>query len=195
MSTLTDLEDYYKHLLIIQYANKQRARATIAVWVDCMTGDGILTQFPEAFNIDTAIGAQLDAIGLVLGVERHGLGDEKYRIILKFAILKNNTGVTMKEIDDALYEYFGNRIVANNNQNMSITYIFNNDLADLIPVIVNENLLPAPIGIGVQALTSVDPSKPYFGFKRGDIETNAVGFSTAGDKQSAIWISSDDIYQ
>lgn len=193
MTTKTDLEDYYKNLLIIEYHNKPRARATISQWVDCMTGDGIMTQLWDAFDIDTAIGAQLDVIGKFCGLERFGLDDEQYRILIKFKILKNNIGTTMKEIDDAIFEYFGNTIVVNNNKDMSITYIVAQSLGSLIPILVNQDLLPAPMGVGVSIITSVDPSKEYFGFKRGDTSTNAVGFSKADDKQEATWISSSDI--
>ena len=142
MTTLTDLEDYYKNLLIIQYHNKPKAQATVAQWVDCMTGDGIMPQLWDAFDVDTAIGAQLDAIGKFVGIGRNNLSDEQYRVIIKFKILKNNIGTSMKEIDDAVYAYFGNSIIVNNNKNMSITYILNNNLGNLIPILINENLLP-----------------------------------------------------
>lgn len=193
MTTLTDLEDYYKNLLIIQYHNKPKAQATVAQWVDCMTGDGIMTQLWDAFDIDTAIGAQLDAIGKLVGVGRNSLSDELYRVIIKFKILKNNIGTSMKEIDDAIFEYFGNSIIVNNNKDMSITYILADELGSLIPILISEDLLPAPMGVGVSAVTSVDPSKAYFGFKRGDMQTDAVGFSTADNKQEAVWLSASDI--
>ena len=193
MTTLTDLEDYYKNLLIIQYHNKPKAQATVAQWVDCMTGDGIMTQLWDAFDIDTAIGAQLDAIGKLVGVGRNSLSDELYRVIIKFKILKNNIGTSMKEIDDAIFEYFGNSIIVNNNKDMSITYILAGELGSLIPILISEDLLPAPMGVGVSAVTSVDPSKAYFGFKRGDMQTDAVGFSTADNKQEAVWLSASDI--
>lgn len=193
MTTLTDLEDYYKNLLIIQYHNKPRAQATIAQWVNCMTGDGIMPQLWDAFDVDTAIGAQLDAIGKFVGIGRNNLSDEQYRVIIKFKILKNNIGTSMKDIDDAIFKYFGNTILVNNNKNMSITYILNNNLGDLIPILINEKLLPAPMGVGVSAITSIDPSKAYFGFKRGDMATDAIGFSTGDNKQEAVWLSSSDI--
>ena len=193
MTTLTDLEDYYKNLLIIQYHNKPKAQATVAQWVDCMTGDGIMLQLWDAFDVDTAIGAQLDAIGRFIGIGRNNLNDEQYKVIIKFKILKNNIGTSMKDIDDAIFEYFGNSILVNNNKDMSITYILNNSLGAIIPILISENLLPAPLGVGVNAITSIDPDKAYFGFKRGDMVTPAIGFSTADNQQEAIWISSSDL--
>lgn len=193
MTVQTDLEDYYKNLLIIQYHDKPKARATIAQWVDCMTGDGIMTQLWDAFDVDTAIGAQLDAIGHFVGIGRFDLPDEQYRVLIKFKILKNNIGTTMKDIDDAIYEYFGNSILVSNNKDMSITYILANELGSLIPILTDEDLLPAPMGVGVSAVTSIDPTKAYFGFKRGDMQTDAVGFSTADNEQEAAWLSASDI--
>ena len=108
-------------------------------------------------------------------------------------ILKNNIYPSMKNIDDTLYQYFGNLILMNNNKDMSITYIINNELGDVIPILVNENLLPAPLGVGVSIVVRTNPDQEYFGFKRGDVTTPAVGFSTDGNKQEAIWLSSDDI--
>lgn len=193
MSTLTDLEDYYKNLLIIEYHGLPKAANTVGVWADCMTGDALLTELWDAFDIDTAIGAQLDAIGKFVGISRYGLNDDKYRVIIKFKVLKNNIGVSMKEIDDAVYLYFGTQVVVVNNKDMTITYILANELGDIIPILLSEDLLPAPLGVKTKAITSINPSNAYFGFKRGDMATDAVGFSTADNKQEGIWLSSENI--
>lgn len=193
MTVLQDIEEYYKNLLIIQYHDLPKARETIAKWVDCMSGDAIMTELESAFDIDKAVGVQLDLIGSFVGLARNNLNDERYRILLKMKVLKNNIYPSMKNIDDALYQYFGNLILMNNNKDMSITYIINNELGDVIPILVNENLLPAPLGVGVSVIVRTNPDQEYFGFKRGDVTTPAVGFSIDGNKQEAIWLSSDDI--
>ena len=105
MSNLTELEDYYKNLLIIQYHDKAKAQAVISNWVDCMVADGLFLDLPEAFNVDTAIGAQLDLIGKIVGLPRYGFDDDQYRILLNLRIITNNTGVSMKDIDDIMYNY------------------------------------------------------------------------------------------
>lgn len=193
MTVLEDVESYYKNTLIVQYHDKPKAKDTIKEWVDCMSGDTIFTQLSDAFDIDTAIGKQLDVIGLFVGLGRNNLNDERYRILLKMKILKNNISPSMKNIDDALYAYFGSLILMNNNKDMSITYIINNELGDVINILLNENLLPSPLGVGVNVIIRTNPDEEYFGFKRGDRETAAIGFSTDGNKQEAIWLSSDDI--
>lgn len=192
MPAINDLEKYYDDTLIIQYYDKPKARATVKEWVDCMSGDALLIELSSAFDIDTAIGKQLDAIGGFVGLLRNGLNDDKYRILLMLKILKNNIYPSMKNIDDVLFNYFGSLILMNNNKDMTITYILNNELGEVMLILVNENLLPAPLGVGVNVIVRTNPDQEYFGFKRGDTTTPAVGFSIAGNKQEAIWLSSDD---
>ena len=152
MANLTDIENYYKNLLIIQYHDKAKAQAVIANWVDCMVADGLLLDLPEAYNIDTAIGAQLDAIGKIVNLKRYGFTDEQYRLLLNLRIITNNGGVTMKEMDDVLWTFFGKSIVCHNNQDMSLTYIVFPEYEPLIPVFLAERLLPAPLGVGVNII-------------------------------------------
>ena len=193
MVTIDDIKKYYENLLIVQYHDKPKAKETVGTWVECMTGDSILTDLSSAFDIDTAVGKQLDVIGLFVGLGRNNLNDEQYRTLLKMKILKNNISPTMKNIDDALFAYFGNLIIMNNNKDMSITYIINNELGDVIDILLNEDLLPSPLGVGVGVIIRTNPDQQYFGFKRGDMQTDAVGFSIGENKQEAIWLSSDDI--
>ena len=70
MAAIDDVKEYYADLLILQYRNKPKARATIKMGVDIYTGDGLLLQLADALNIDTAVGAQLDIIGKILGCPR-----------------------------------------------------------------------------------------------------------------------------
>jgi hypothetical protein len=64
------LIDYYTNLLIIQYHNKPKARATI----EAMITEGMIYDLAilvrDGFNLETAVGAQLDIIGKYVGVNR-----------------------------------------------------------------------------------------------------------------------------
>lgn len=193
MSNLTELEDYYKNLLIIQYHDKAKAQAVVSNWVDCMVADGLLLDLPEAFNVDTAIGAQLDLIGKIVGLPRNGFNDDQYRILLNLRIITNNTGVTMKEIDDIMFNFFGKSIVCHNNQDMSLTYIVFPEYEDLIPVIQAEQLFPAPLGVDVNIVVSVDLPELIFGFARGNIVTEATGFSTKDGLTQGKFLNKDNI--
>lgn len=67
---LNELENYYQNLLIIQYNNKPKARATIKLLVDLLWVNMILLQIRDAFDWRTAIGEQLDIIGSWVGCDR-----------------------------------------------------------------------------------------------------------------------------
>lgn len=162
---LANVEDYYANLLILQYRNKPKARATIKEFVDICLGDGLVFQLNECLNIDSAVGKQLDLIGQILGCNRnvyglnpdtkyfsfqktnaygysdkdavsegywksyynsigssYALPDSDYRQLLKFKAALNVMPLTMKGMDDALYQVFGDNVRIINNQNLSITY-------------------------------------------------------------------------
>lgn len=71
MTILDDVKNYYADLLILQYRNKPKARATIQQGVDIYTGDGLLLQLANILNINVAEGAQLDLIGKILNCPRN----------------------------------------------------------------------------------------------------------------------------
>ncbi len=68
---IANIENYYADLLIIQYRNKPNARATIKLGVDLYLADGLIFDFNNVLDIDTAEVAQLDLIGKILGVSRN----------------------------------------------------------------------------------------------------------------------------
>lgn len=91
MALITDLtqyniereaaKEYYANLLILQYRNKPKARATIKLWVDLFLGDGLIFQLPDILDIDKAEGECLNIIGKILGCPRLVTGllvDRKY---------------------------------------------------------------------------------------------------------------------
>jgi Protein of unknown function (DUF2612) len=62
--------DYYQSLMAAQYRDLPRASAQIRNFVAQAAADAFLYQLADAFNLDTAIGAQLDIIGKYVGVTR-----------------------------------------------------------------------------------------------------------------------------
>lgn len=64
------LIEYYVNLIIIQYSDKPKAQATIRALVDVVLANGILFDIRDGYNIDTAVGVQLDIIGKYVGVDR-----------------------------------------------------------------------------------------------------------------------------
>lgn len=70
MPQLTDLQDYYANLLILQYHSKHKAIQTIKTSASLYACDGLVFQLLNILDIDTAQGAQLDLIGKILGCSR-----------------------------------------------------------------------------------------------------------------------------
>lgn len=66
--------DAYTKLLIIQYNNKPKAIATIALIAREMLADGLIFDVQDAFDIESAIGVQLDILGKYIGLDRYYTG-------------------------------------------------------------------------------------------------------------------------
>ena len=92
----SDIINYYTNLLIMQYSGQTKAPATVAATVTPVIADQIYTQVRDAFNINTAVGVQLDILGKYIGANRNGytfggpttLGDSDFRTYLKLIIIK-----------------------------------------------------------------------------------------------------------
>lgn len=65
-----DLREYYSNLLIIQYHEKPKAVAEIQLGASTFSGDWVMSDISDIIDVDTAIGAQLDLIGKIVGVPR-----------------------------------------------------------------------------------------------------------------------------
>ena len=71
---IQNVENYYADLLIIQYRNKPKARATIKLGANLYMADGLIFDLNNILDIDTAVGPQLDIIGKILGCDRNIYG-------------------------------------------------------------------------------------------------------------------------
>lgn len=69
MTTL-ELIEYYQNLLIIQYNNLPNAVGTIGAFVAEVLADQIVDQVRSGFDLDSAVGKQLEAIGSYKGAQR-----------------------------------------------------------------------------------------------------------------------------
>ena len=65
-----DLKDYYSNLLIVQYHEKPKAVAETQLGASTFAGDWLMSDIPSIVDVDTAVGAQLDLIGKIVGVPR-----------------------------------------------------------------------------------------------------------------------------
>lgn len=70
MADVSSLIEYYTDLLIIQYNQKPKARATIQLYVENLLASGVLLDVLNGYDIETAVGKQLDVLGKYVGVDR-----------------------------------------------------------------------------------------------------------------------------
>ena len=187
------IEEYYQNLLIIQYHDLPKAKETIRLIADIGTGDNIFMQLQDAFNVDTAIGAQLDLIGKVVGADRRGLDDTDFKTLIKFKIVVNNISASMKSIDDAIFNTFGKSIVVSNNKDMTMTYIIEKEYRNVVSEAYKQGFLPVPMSVGLNVIIMVPKPALIFGFKRGNVVTNAIGFSNKDTKREATFLTKDNI--
>lgn len=83
-NTLQDYLKYYSDLLIIQYRELPKARGTVQIFANSNLCDGLPIQLRTCFNLDTAVGAQLDIIGKIVGVPRNVLGLDLQHTFFQF---------------------------------------------------------------------------------------------------------------
>ena len=69
--TVDSLIQYYVSLLIIQYNQKPNARAHIALLVRAWLASGIMLDVMNGYDLNTAVGKQLDVLGKYAGVTRY----------------------------------------------------------------------------------------------------------------------------
>lgn len=68
--TRDSLIQYYKDLLIIQYRDKPRAQETIRLFISALLAYDLFIAIRDGFDLDTAVGPQLDIVGKYVGVNR-----------------------------------------------------------------------------------------------------------------------------
>jgi hypothetical protein len=147
------------------------ATALLQPFIDVQTcADSI----PAAFDLDTAIGAQLDILGQILGAARTVgfqptgsvspvLDDATYRILLKSKVLFNQWDGQILSIEEAWGNIFpGGHIFIQDNENMTMTVTATGITSYIqIDLIENGYIVPVPEGVGVNYIFG---TAPYFGF-------------------------------
>lgn len=195
-----ELKEYYADLLIIQYQNKPKAYDTIKALVDGVIMNQLPLEVQAAFDLDTAVGAQLDIIGKYAGVSRYAydfngavtLNDTDYRILIKMKVVQNNSGSSLAAIQDLLYRYFQGAFLVFDYSNMHISYYFDasygsNQLAEIL---VKEDALPKPMGVQMSALIYIANITSIFGQSTYYYSGyNVVGFNNYSNTVSGTWIS------
>lgn len=162
----------------------------------------------NGFNLlgsDTAVGAQLDILGKYAGVVRTGNGpygpitldDADFLTLIKFAIVQNSSGSSLETIELNLNKFFPNQFIVTDYRNMYMSYVFSASLGsqNLFILLLNENLVPKPMGVGLSVI--IPPQvDDFFGFRTYDSpNTKVKPFNTYDDfNTSWLFLSYDDAF-
>lgn len=160
---------YYSNLLIMQYHNKPKAKATIEATVGLLPDD-LIMEVLNGFDIETAVGKQLDILGEYVGVDRYYLvdnqaellNDEDYRILIKLKAISNTSDLSHKSLEEALYNFFGNSVRMDSDGNMEMTYFVPKNKTPIIQAAIQKEVLPRPMGVRCSYIIEYD--KRFFGF-------------------------------
>jgi hypothetical protein len=192
-----ELTTYYINLLIMQYVTKTRARRVTGVFVREATAENLFSLVQEAFDLDDAVGEQIDKLAAYRGLTRtvygldltrdyfampyytdpspetvsgfsvygedptaywilyadalralYAMTDDELRRMTKFLAKVQSRFLSVKEIDDILFEFFGTNLGLQDNENMTIEYVHNPGDPDTLYTIASEmQLLPKPAGV------------------------------------------------
>jgi hypothetical protein len=199
--TTNDIVNYYINLLIVQYNNKAKARATVDAVVRPIIMDQLPVQVQNAYNIDTAVGVQLDTIAKYVGVLRSAntlsgyvtLSDADFRQLIKFGIIVNNGGSSLYDIQQRLYSFFPGNYLVYDYRNMHMDYVLSTAIGTsaLAVMLVAQKLLPRPMAVQLGALIYIANLANIFGMRTYDTPpSNVTGFNKyTGYTTNTPWIS------
>lgn len=201
--TNAELKQYYADLLIVQYRGKPKADATVQMDAGFVIMEQLPQAVQDAFDLETAEGVQLDTIGTIVGVSRYGytftgpirLDDDDFRIFIRMAIISNNVGSSLYDIQALLQVYFAGTILVYDQQNMHMGYFFDAAIGsrDLAEMFVKQGLLPKPTGVQLAAMIYSPDIDNFFGFITYLITSGDFGFNSYIDyDEHAPWLSYAD---
>lgn len=154
------MENDYLNIVTSEYRDKPKARAFLKAKLDFLQDlVKCLADMPEAFDLDKAVGKQLDILGEIVGASRiisissteaFKLTDEDYKIYIKAKILKNYWNGELDSLQDGWELLFGNKIGIVDNQDMSIDiYLVGNFSENMIRLIKAHKIVPKPVGVKI----------------------------------------------
>ena len=151
----------------------------------------------DAFELDEAVGTQLDILGRIVGIERmlnfqptSGsalMDDDNYRLCIKAKIIKNTWRGNAQDLYDAWNILFpGTKIFEIQDlQDMSFNVFISGDFDDLQKEIINHGyIIPKPEGVRINLLTITDlTGLPLFAYDYDTLYLSGYGSHWAADQQ------------
>lgn len=180
---------YYLNLFTSQYKLSSRLnqwQTALMTPIDDLTA--IVQQFNVQYDLDNAIGTQLDVLGEIIGIQRQLtfqpsggaspiLGDEDYRLLLYATQAKDTWDGTMASMYQIWQALFPNGLlVITDNQNMTATISLTGNFSSIQQDLINHDyIVPRPEGV-LYNPTGPAPGAGLFGFDRND--SAVAGFDT-----------------
>lgn len=165
----------YLELITSEYKGKPNFTAFLTAFLD--KAEDVYScgkNITSAFDIDTAVGVQLDTLGKILGVDRKlsfeptngesTMNDDYYRMCLKAAIAKNTWKGTRTSLEEMLEWAFPDSVfIVNDNQDMSMDVVYVTGSTDqyLLELLQNGYIIPKPEGVNINYSTT---SSEVFGW-------------------------------
>ncbi len=130
----------------------------------------------NAFDLETAVGVQLDVLGKYAGVTRLGsgldgtpiiLGDADFRSFIKIAIVKNGFGSSLAAIQNFIHIYFPGALLVFDYSDMRMSYFLDSQIGSqqLAQIFVTSNILPVPMGVQIGSIIYSPDIFRLFGFR------------------------------
>lgn len=172
---------YYLALLVGQYQGSPKLLAMLAAFIQKLDDISTLADsIDAAFDLDLAVGLQLDILGQIIGVARtlpfqpnYGaspiLTDTNYRILLKATVGKNHWDGQQDSLYPLWHVLFPDAILAihdNHWMDMDVFVGFPNASAIFVDLIEHGYIVPRPEGV-LQRIY-LGPPFPLFGFDYDD---------------------------
>ncbi len=164
--------------LITQWQDKPAVVGLLTSYLEnIQVVEDIYVQLNDERGLDTAVGSQLDVLGLIIGLLREGRDDDTYRTALKAQVAVNTCDGTESKINEALRIFLGTddiRIIDNYPAGIEIDAgsLVNPDqeaLEALLPQIV-----AATITVDFSFISQIDPPFVFNGDPDGE------GFADVG---------------
>lgn len=185
--------DNYLNDITSQHRTKPKYIAWLSAPLTILDDNVTMTNgIPSAFDIDNAVGVQLDVLGQIVGRSRvlnfqpssgasPTLNDDNYRIALKAKIAQNQWDGSIPgiyEIWDSLFTDISLNIV--DNQNMTMSALVDGQVDDVISEMVAAGyIVPKPFGVSLTIIEVTNISgNDYVGALVSESDT--ITLSVAG---------------
>lgn len=130
-----------------------------------------------AFDIKTAVGAQLKILAQAVGVKNFGynllgqyinLPDDQFRLLIQAASARNYLRGTTDQIQSFIFNFFSGILQVVDDQHMHMTFFYLVQKGSLpwVDLFITQGFLPRPLGVGMSFIYKYPyPATKFFGVR------------------------------